>query len=253
MIARRLKRASESTQNVPAAASSAPVGVRAFLAVPPFVFLGLLQLLLLLNPHTTEINAEGLATAFQEDWLPQRLGNWERSEYWHQERERSSDEGQSSRLWSYRSEDRVATVSVDFPFLGWHELTRCYKSRGWIEVNRKVRKEDEGGPFVQVDLRKPNGDVAYLLFSLFDGAAQSVEPRSTHWRGIRGKLAQSPLLPLLGFESRGISPTQTTLQIQLFLAGSSPLDESQRQNANDMYLDGRLRIVKRWQTVIAGE
>jgi len=238
---------------VSTSASPAIAAKRSWLVVAPFGCLGVLQLVLLFAPHAPEIRADALAGAFQEEWLPQQLGDWQRIEYKVEERDRSSDEGQYTRKWIYRSEDYVASVSVDFPFLGWHELTRCYKSRGWTEEKRTVRKVKNAGSIVQVDLSKPNGESGYLLFSLFDGAAQPVEPRSTHWSGVRGKLARSPLLPLFGLGDRAISPAQTTLQIQMFIGGSYPLDPPQRQNVEDMYLDARRRIVERWQIDILGD
>ena len=253
-IACKSEKTPESNQQVEMAASSPSAGKRSLLAAVPFGCLGVLQVALLLAPNNRpEIHAEGLAAALQEDWLPQRLGNWERSEYRAHDRERNSDEGEYSRQWVYRSEDQAASVSVDFPFVGWHELTRCYKSRGWREVKRTVRRGDEAGPFVQVDLSKPNGEMGYLLFSLYDGAAQPVEPRTTHWRGLRGKLARSPLLPLLGLGRRDMSFTQTNLQIQAFVSGSYTLDESLRQSVEDTYLNARHRIMKRWQTNTRGE
>jgi hypothetical protein len=253
VIACKGKEAPEPTEEVETAAAPTSAGKLSLLAVAPFGCLGVLQLVLLLAPNASEIRAEGLADAFQEDWLPQQLGTWQRVEYQCQERDRSSDEGRYSRQWVYRAGDHVASVSVDFPFLGWHELTRCYKSRGWTEEKRTVRRVKDGGAFVQVDLSKPNGEVGYLLFSVFDGAGQAVESRSTHWTGLRGKLARSPLLPLLGLASRAASPTQTTLQIQVFVIGSYPLDQSQRQNVDDTYLDIRRRIVRRWQAGIQEE
>ena len=245
--------ASKPSEGFETAASLTTARQRSLLAAVPFGCLGALQLVLLLVPHTPEIRADRLATAFQEDWLPQRLGSWERSEYRAHDRERNSDEGQYSRHWVYPSENHVASVSVDFPFLGWHELTRCYKSRGWTEEKRTVRRVKNGGSIVQVDLSKPNGEAGYLLFSLFDGAAQPVEPRSTHWTGIRGKLARSPLLPLLGIGGRAASSTQTTLQIQVFVGSSYPLEQSHRQIVDDTYVNIRHRIVERWQTNIEEE
>ncbi|MBC8869146.1 MAG: exosortase U [Planctomycetes bacterium] len=253
VIACKWEKAPEPSEQFEMAAPPATAGKRSLLAAVPFGCLGALQLVLLLVPHTLEISADGLAATFQEDWLPQRLGRWERSEYRTHERERSSDDGLYSCQWVYQSEDHVATVSLDFPFFGWHELTRCYESRGWREEKRTVRQAKDGGFFVQVDLSKPNGEAGYLLFGLFDGAAQPIEPMSTNWPGIRGKLARSPLLPLLGLESRAITSTQTTLQIQVFVGSNYPLDQSQRQIVDDTYVDIRHRIVKRWQTDIREE
>jgi len=97
------------------------------------------------------------------------------------------------------------------------------------------------------------------LFSLFDGAGQRAEPPPTPqagirsmmlriWPRIRNNFERNPLLPLLGF---GRPVPQTNLQIQVFIC--SPLDQSQRQIVDDMYLDIRDRILSRWQAGIAEE
>ncbi len=235
--------------HVPAVAS----GRGMLLAAGPFGCLGVLQLFLLMSPQTPEIHVEGLATEFEETWLPSRAGNWQRVEYRTEERELSSDEGEFSHFWVYQSGDRLANVSVDFPFLGWHEVTRCYKARGWLVERRTVRRDSAEGPFIEVQLSKPNGETGYLLFSLFDGDARPVEPKSTHWTGLRGKLARSPLLALIGQGDRTISQTQTTLQIQQFIGGNHPLDESQRQMADEVYVEFRHRLLERWQADAIGE
>jgi len=228
-------------------------GKRTLLAAGPFGCLGVLQLLLLMSPQAPEIRVEGLATMFEETWLPPRTGNWQRVEYRTEERELSSDEGEFTHVWVYHSGDRIANVSVDFPFMGWHEVTRCYKARGWVVERRTVRRESAEGSFVEVQLSKPNGEAGYLLFSLFDGGARPVEPKSTHWTGLRGKLARSPLLALMGQGHRTVSQTQTTLQIQQFIGGNYPLDESQRQTADEVYVEFRRRLLQRWQSDPTGE
>ena len=251
-IARKSEDAPESREEVGTVASSAIVGKRSLLAVAPFGCLGVLQLALLLAPHTPGIRAETLADVFQEDSLPQRLGSWQRDSYQEIERSATSDSGRFSRTWVYQSADGVARVSVDFPFGGWHELSECYRGNGWTRVRRTVRQEASLGPFVQVDLSKPNGEIGYLLFSLYDGAARTVEPESTDWTWLRRKLALNPLLDL--FRGQAVSPeTRTTLQIQTFVDGSYPLDQSQRQSVEDTYLDVRRQIVNRWQTNTRGE
>ncbi len=255
LVARR--RTAESTTDPlepePSPARSEIGSRRLLLICVPFAVLGILQIAVLATAYAPEIRAERMEAAFQKTWLPERVGQWEQKDYQAVQRDLSSDEGQFSRTWVFQSTEQMASVSADFPFLGWHELTRCYQSRGWTEVSRVVRADDETGPYVAVQLSKSNGEAGYLLFSLFDAAARPVPPRTTHWRGIRGKLAGSPLPALFGFGDGTVSPTQTTLQIQQFIAGGYLLDASQREAAEQMYLDFRRRLVSRWQADTAAK
>jgi exosortase len=214
-----------------------------------FACLGLLELLCLLPTGAVEIDSQVLVDSLNESWLPERCDDWGRLGYQTQERDLTSDEGQHTSAWEYGRDDRVAQVSVDFPFLGWHELTRCYTSHGWIEVARVVHNEKElggEGPLVEVKLRKSSGDAGFLLFCMYDGDGRPVVPRSTHWRGLKAKLARNPLLFFLTPEEGAVSSEQTTLQIQQMVVTGSPLDESECDDARQLYLRLRKMIRDRW-------
>ena len=206
-------------------------------------------MLCLLPAGAVQIDSRTLVESTDESWLPIQTDGWRRETYRTQERDRSSDEGQHSCVWEYTKQDRVALVSVDFPFLGWHELTRCYTSHGWTEVARVVHDDQqpggEGGPVVEVRLRKRNGDVGFLLFCMYDGAGNPVVPRSSHWSGVRAKLARNPLFSFLASNDTAISTDQVTLQVQQFVVTSSPLDEAERQEARQLYRRLRQSIRKR--------
>jgi hypothetical protein len=234
----------------PAAPSDQVVNLWKGLAVAlPFGCLGVLQVVVELAPSCApEIHAEQLDAAFQRTWLPKRVGMWEQKDYQAKERDHSSDQGRFSCTWVFQADGQTAQVSVDFPFLGWHELTRCYEGQGWREVSREVRADKGTGPYVAVQLSKASGEAGHLLFSLFDATAQPVSPKTSHWIGLRGKLARSPVWALLGLGDGAAWPTQTSLQIQQFIAGGDPLDQRQRETAERMYQDCRQRLLSRWQT-----
>jgi hypothetical protein len=127
-------------------------------------------------------------------------------------------------------------------------LTRCYTAQGWTEVARTVHPAESAGegPLVEVQLRKNNGEVGYLLFCMYDGGGQPVVPRAGHWRNLRARLARNPLLFFLAPEASAISSEQTTLQIQQFVVTSSSLDETQLQDAMQLYRRTRSMIRARW-------
>jgi exosortase len=231
-----------------------PGAWRGVAAAVPFACLAGLQIFLLAADRTPALRLEPTALGIQEDWLPERLEAWERKAFAFEEREVTSDEGRYSSIWDFESAGRKARISVDYPFVGWHELTRCYRALGWQEVSREVRTGDESiGAYVAVRLRAPGDQHGYLLFSVFDGALCPVTPRISHWRGLRGKLVDSPLAILLGFGEGSVSSSSTTLQVQQFITGNATRDPSQREAANRMYLDFRQRLVERLRAETEGK
>jgi hypothetical protein len=237
--------------------TSAPVttGRRSFgvLVVSLVVFVPLIvvQLPLLVRGGGARIEPVRFESAFAAVWLPERLGAWERASFEQQERDASSDEGQYSQVWRYRSKDVSAHISIDYPFSGWHELSRCYVAQGWRELARTTHRAGDrsfGGEYVEVEFVKPTGETGFLLFALFDGTGGPLTPRSTHWRGLRAKIARSPTMALLqGGESK-LGMTSTSLQVQLFIhAGTPPADED-RQELRRLFLQCLERIHRQWRS-----
>ena len=211
-----------------------------------FSCLGFVQILVLLRvTESSEVHLATVGSELREDCLPSKLDEWQRTGYEAIERETGSDAGQFSRIWMYESGDRTARVSADFPFLGWHELTNCFTSIGWTKVSRTVYQDDASGPFVEVVLLKPAGEVGHLYFSDFDGAGRPIEPRATHWQGWRSKLAQSPVWNLLGHGQQRIIPSETTIQFQLFHVSQVRVDEDQRKETRKLYLQVRRKFLER--------
>ncbi len=101
-------------------------------------------------------------------------------------------------------------------------------------------------------MTKPNGEAGFLLFSAFDGAAEPITPRITHWRGVREKLGRSPLLVLLGLADRSMAPTLTTIQVQQFIPTAYRLDENHRREVTDVYLSLRKQLRRRLEHSTAG-
>ena len=75
--------------------------------------------------------------SLQADSLPTCSANFRREDFKVESRVVGSSLGEMSRQWRYQFGDGAATVSVDFPFQGWHELPRCYRGLGWTLVGRE--------------------------------------------------------------------------------------------------------------------
>ena len=208
--------------------------------------LAALQVLALcVGPRQVHLDVSLLSDAFQRNSLPVQAGPWRQAAYETKERELRSDQGHFSHIWRYRMEGQTAHISVDFPFVGWHELTRCYQSRGWAVLRRRVLAEDtesDGGKFVEVEFRKPTGQFGLLQFCLWDGVGRPVAPRASHWTGIWGKLAANPLVSLVNGAAPPVATSLSTMQVQQFLLSNGPLDDRRRELAREQFLRCRTKI-----------
>ncbi len=125
--------------------------------------------------------------SFEENDLPEKIEEWTAIEdgYTFDVRERGSDLGKRSDQWRYRGPRCTATISLDQPFPGWHELTTCYKNSGWQLVSR-TRKDsviagDDGSaaenwPYVVAKFKRTTGEKGFLMFALFNTTGDPVTP-----------------------------------------------------------------------------
>lgn len=215
-----------------------------------FLAAGLLQLGTLVTGAAADERSGNLELAVAENWLPKTLGDWQCVSYESQERDRNSDNGQFGNSWRYRAGLVDAAVSVDYPFLGWHELTDCYRSLGWKESTRRVSTAPDatGRPaeFVEVQLTKPTGERALLMFSLFDGLRQPVAPLTSPWKAIGLKLEKSPVWSILGGRSSELTESLVSVQIQLFVPVDASEDPNRRDRLRNSFIEFRNRIHDQW-------
>ena len=79
-----------------------------------------------------------LFAGMDERVMPERVGGFERVGFRTESRARDSSWGEFSRFWSFRGQGSSLTVSLDYDFVDWHELTACYEGRGWTVYDRRV-------------------------------------------------------------------------------------------------------------------
>jgi exosortase len=215
-----------------------------------FCVLGVLELIILANVGREGLDIDQVDVAFDESSLPQDLSGWQRLEYATEHRDRSSDEGECSQIWRYRAGSVLAQVSLDYPFVGWHELTQCYEGRGWHIDERRVRDDESmaaiGGKIVEVDLSMPGGENGYLLFSLFDGQGRPVTPDDTNWKGWRGKIAANPLFLAFGGQGEIAAPETIGMQVQQFMVTETRFTPEERDNLVAKFVEARTHLRDRW-------
>lgn len=181
-----------------------------------------------------------------EEDIPTTIGQWSCVSYDPIERPSTSELGQRSDVWSFTGPTYNSLVSLDQPFAGWHELSTCYRNQGWKFTSEdrtthqvKMEGSDVEWPYVQVDMISPLGERGFLLFSFIDGYGQPIEPPddtrplSFLMQRIRNRLNVRIRKQLFQGE---------VYQAQLFVQTTTPLTETQRQEAINNYLELRREI-----------
>jgi exosortase len=173
------------------------------------------------------INAESLPA----DWE-----NWEQISFNTVQRRTDSNFGPVSQTWEYRCGEMYATVSIDYPFFLWHELSACYINQGWHLEGRGSRKIEgfRGNPteVVELQLSGPQGtERAHVAFSLCRTSGIAMDPPAVEpWRDAWNRVVRGQSTSVLGWLSEKYSSPQS-VQLQVCLRSFTDIDEQQRQQA----------------------
>jgi exosortase len=184
--------------------------------------------------------SDTLAAEFPtQDSLPQTLGeNWQQLDFKLEKRDMASVFGQRSNTWYFKNDESVLTVSLDYPFRGWHPLEVCYVNNGW-KISKFVTgkdNEERNPPWIEIEFVNQLGMTGFLIYSFFDenGApyvGASVEARS-----------DKNILNILSNYKGAFRPI--TYQCQLFTESWKPLTDEEKQKMRTMFFDARKRIIE---------
>jgi exosortase len=150
-----------------------------------------------------------------------------------------------SSTWTFRRGDVTALISLDYPFLGWHELPTCYTVQGWDIRERRVmntlRHADEEVATLEFSLEKATGEFGMVMVSLFDRTGERLPPPSTYdwsWKG----LAENAMSRLgrYGIEADHI---RSLYQFQVLVTSSSPLTSNEREKVAAFYFVARKELI----------
>ena len=173
--------------------------------------------------------------SLKADDVPESVGPYQRAGFTVERTGTPGIRGEYSRQWTYRSPRATAVVSADYPFVGWHELTDCYRGQGWIVEGRTVEAggADQAGPRVAATMVKPLEWHGLLVFALDDERGEALSPPSyLGWRAVLRERLSFGHMRLLGGQPSGRSRGGTVAgyQIQvLWYSGDppTPADEGQ--------------------------
>jgi exosortase len=195
---------------------------------------------------------ERLATLTAET-LPQNLGPFRRQDFEASRSEAAGILGSRSRIWRYEPEGApgasapAMTVDVSNPYIGWHELTDCYKSQGWMITSRWYTSVN-GADAVVVRMERPLEGAALLVFASDDARGDPLRaPEGAGWHAVLGERLSQGWWRLWGApqgpgRGRSSGPVPS-YQVQLLFLSPMPIsDEGQRQ-ALDLF--GQVRTAVR--------
>ena len=161
--------------------------------------------------------------ALREDSLPEAMGPWRRVSF--ERIDRNGGLITDSVAWTYRSPFYEATLSLDYPFYGSHNVSECYHLTGW-DVREKTTTPLG---YSKATLSRPFGEHALLFYDVFD-AEGTVELES-----VRGKLTER----LEDLNDRSKRPTW---QLQLIIQSDFGLTRSDLNETELAFRDLRNQL-----------
>jgi exosortase len=158
-------------------------------------------------------------TAIVQEVMPAGLGRLTLAQFERIERDMTGDMGQHSCVWTYTGpEVETVRVSIDAPFAGWHELSRCYQGQGWTLEGRQVL-EEAGLSWVEARFSKATGEHACLAFCLMDLDGVPLTPTANQ--------GASRLVDRFG--------AAQSLQVQAFAQAGGPIDAPLRAEVRALF------------------
>ena len=167
--------------------------------------------------------------------LPPTVAGWQRVNAGAMYVERPQTEAAQSAVWQFRRGDTFASVAMDYPFTGYHELVICYSVSGW-----HVRSEaaDPAAGLTRVVMDKPNGD-GYLLFTQVDEAGRPVmSPGALETASLAAKIRTTLEV------ARRTAVSGPSYQVQVVLQSPAPPTVEQRRSAEDLFRAVRRDLTK---------
>ena len=148
-----------------------------------FILIGLFSLRLTYAKSVIDnfrFDETALAASYKTD-LPKRIGGWKLLKFEHQERDDARLLAPESYVWTFVKDDnRRAIVSLDSPYLDFHNLYDCYAGYGWnIDYENRYLDLDndlsKATNLTELKMEK-SGEHGVVMFTAFDRDGHLVRP-----------------------------------------------------------------------------
>jgi exosortase len=199
---------------------------------------------------------DSIVRAFEplgEGDLPPEIGRFRRVEFRTHQRESTDLWGENSKAWTYRAGGLLAVVSLDYTFLGWHELTECYRSNGCGIGEPSIlqdpdplaasRSRTSHSGRTEVRLTTPEGRFQYLIYGLADYDNRVLDPPRA--RGFVDKILARVGNWTTRDNGLGIEVELPSYQFQVLLVSETPIGKSEIEEVRQLYQQVRLAFLSR--------
>jgi exosortase len=196
-------------------------------------------------PSRTDVAGAPNDLGLGRETLAEDIHGWKLINYETQTRDSNSQLGRWSATWTYRAGESAAVVSCDYPFVGWHHLTRCYEALGWKVLKQEIliypgEQDPLQAPIVQVEMEQSGGDRSVLLFSQFDRDGNWVDPPGA--AAVSASSWQRALTDRILKRKHEFGFDLSTFQVQLFVSDSEAVLQTLRPELMRVLLESRARL-----------
>ncbi len=155
--------------------------------------------------------------------LPDRIGDWSRSETGPPKVSKIETLGLSSATWNYQRPGMQAVIAFDYPIWSYHDVAECYLRNGWAIQSKDIVVPKNGAPpRFQLAMKKDPGIQGTLWFATINEKGEWVD-QATVKHDFIGRLG----LPE--------SQQETTYRVQLLLVGDKPPAPASIEAANQLF------------------
>jgi hypothetical protein len=169
--------------------------------------------------------------------LPEAWGGWSRINFETVNREAGAEEGELSRIWRFRKGRLVASISVDGPYVDWHDLSVCYGGLGYTIESADDRAD--GGETAHTELRLVNesGRNGVVMFAAYREDDTAIPPPRS-----RGGLLFGRILKAMEDRQLRPEPMGRVYQVQMFAESGLGFTAVEQQDLRGLFQEMRRRI-----------
>ena len=164
--------------------------------------------------------------------LPDRIGDWSRSETGPPKVSTIETLGLSSAIWNYQRPGMQAVIAFDYPIWSYHDVAECYLRNGWLIQRKEIIVPKNGTPArFQLTMKKGLGTLGTLWFATINEKGEWVDLATL----------KHDFISRLGLpESR----QETTYRIQLLLVGDKTPDSASVEAVNQLFEEAAATLAR---------
>lgn len=167
-----------------------------------------------IGPFRMSSQIPAVVGTLEEEFLPSAIGSWALHDFKVEDRGTNSDFGEFSRIWTYTAGTYNLTLSVDYPFQEWHELSACYRGDGWTIDSSTTSVQG----YREVSMSRLSTEQAFLIFDL-------CESNGSPFQVPEGEFLHPTWRRVFNGGSRWTMPTYLQLQTLLVARNGEMTDE----------------------------